>query len=115
MRVAGRMNLDLASSRLVSGGSPLSSALDGSNLSVGRAKRMKRLGWLHLLPILVVGALGPMLASHLEPLLRYRVQALVDRTHPILHLWYVLRTSAANRPLMGAGGQMVLARTGLLP
>lgn len=63
-----------------------------------------RLRWLHMLLILVLGALGPMLAWHLDPFFRYRVQMWGGgRTHPIVHFAFALWTSTADRPLTVLG------------
>ena len=78
-------------------------ASDGHDLSMGRVTRMMRLRWLHVLLILVLGALGPVFAWHLDPFLRYRVLMWGDRTHPVLHLVFALWTSAADRPLTVLG------------
>lgn len=64
---------------------------------------MKRRRWLHMLAILIFGALGPVLAWHLDPLLRFRVQLWGDRMHPIRHFVFVLLTSVADRPLTVLG------------
>jgi hypothetical protein len=64
---------------------------------------VKRLRWLHMLAILMFGALGPVLAWHLDPFLRFRVQLWGDRMHPIRHFVFVLLTSIADRPLTVLG------------
>jgi hypothetical protein len=56
-----------------------------------------------MLVILGFGALGPVLAWHLDPFFRFRVRMWGDTAHPIWHFVFVLWTSAADRPFTVMG------------